>query len=95
VDHLLQRVSMPHIEKNTPTVPPNTQKCVILKRTVNVSDMAACFLLGPRFAGSVPVEGDGFLRAIQIRSTTYFGGEAKPSAPCRKISRHVKNPFEL
>jgi hypothetical protein len=32
------------------------------------------------------------LRAIKIRSTTSFGGEVKPSARCRKILRHVKEP---
>jgi hypothetical protein len=36
-----------------------------------------------------------FLRAIKIRSTTSFGEEVKPSAPCRKILRHVKNPFKV
>jgi hypothetical protein len=28
----------------------------------------------------------------KIRSTTSFGGEVKPSATCRKILRHVKDP---
>jgi hypothetical protein len=28
--------------------------------------------------GLYPAESDGFLRAIQIRSTTSFGGEVKP-----------------
>jgi hypothetical protein len=36
--------------------------------------------MDPRFAGSNPAEDDGFLTAIKIRSTTYFGGEVKPSA---------------
>jgi hypothetical protein len=35
--------------------------------------------------------GDGFLRAIKIRSTPSFGREVKPWAPCRNILRHVKN----
>jgi hypothetical protein len=30
------------------------------------------------------------LRAINIRSTTSFGGEIKPDAPCRNILGHVK-----
>jgi hypothetical protein len=34
-----------------------------------------------------------FLRAIKIRSMTSFGGEVKPSAPCRKILKHVKDPL--
>jgi hypothetical protein len=31
-------------------------------------------------------EGDGFLRVIKIRSTTSFGGEVKPSVPCRRFT---------
>jgi hypothetical protein len=42
-----------------------------------------------------PAEGDGFLRAIKILSTPSFGGKVKPLAPCRKILRHVKVPFEV
>jgi hypothetical protein len=49
--------------------------------------------LVPRFAGSNAVEDDGFLIVIKIRSTTSFGGEVKPSVPCRKILRHVKEPY--
>jgi hypothetical protein len=36
--------------------------------------------------------GDGFLRAIRIRSTSSFGWEVKPEIPRRKILRHVKDP---
>jgi hypothetical protein len=36
---------------------------------------------------------DGFLRAIKIRSTPSFVWEVKPEVPCRKILRHVKDPF--
>jgi hypothetical protein len=42
-----------------------------------------------------PAEGDGFLRAIKIRSTASFGGEVKPSALCHNILRHVKDPFKV
>jgi hypothetical protein len=35
---------------------------------------------------SNPAE-DGFLWTIKIRSTTSFGEEIKPSAPCSKILR--------
>jgi hypothetical protein len=31
--------------------------------------------LDPRFAGSNLAKGDGFLRAIEINSMTFFGGE--------------------
>jgi hypothetical protein len=47
-------------------------------------------VLRPRFAGSNLVEGDIFLRAIQILSMPSFGGELKPSAPCRKILLRFK-----
>jgi hypothetical protein len=50
--------------------------------------------LDPRLSGSNPAEDEGFLRAIKLRSTTYFGGKVKPSAPCRKILRHVKETCE-
>jgi hypothetical protein len=46
------------------------------------------------FAGLNPAKGDGFLSLITIRRTSSFGGEVKPSAPCRKILRHEKNHFE-
>jgi hypothetical protein len=48
--------------------------------------------LDPRFAGSHPVKDDEFLRAIKIRSTTSFGGEVKPSVPC-KFLRHVTESY--
>jgi hypothetical protein len=38
-----------------------------------------------------PGRGDGFLRAIKIRSTPSFEWEIKPEVPCRKILRHVKD----
>jgi hypothetical protein len=40
-----------------------------------------------------PAESDGFLTARKIRSTTSFGGEVKPSTPCRKIVWHDKDPL--
>jgi hypothetical protein len=51
--------------------------------------------LDPRFADSNPAECYRCLMAIKIRSTPSFGGEIKPSAPRRKITRYVKNPFEV
>jgi hypothetical protein len=50
-------------------------------------------LTGPRFAGSYPADSNGFLRVVEFRSTTSFGGEVKPSISCRKILRHVKDPL--
>jgi hypothetical protein len=33
----------------------------------------------------------GLLRAIEVRSTPYFGGEVNPVALCPKILRHSKS----
>jgi hypothetical protein len=49
----------------------------------------------PRFAGSYLAEDDGFFKGDKIRSTTYFGGDVKPSVLCRKILRHVKDPYSM
>jgi hypothetical protein len=51
--------------------------------------------LGLRFAGSNPAENIGFLRAVIIRSTTFFGGEVKTSAPYRKIYSILKIPTDM
>jgi hypothetical protein len=49
-------------------------------------------VVGPKVCGFRLGPDDEFLRTIKIRSTTSFGGKVKPSAPCRKILRHVKDP---
>jgi hypothetical protein len=54
----------------------------------------SCLTLDSSSARSNPAEDDEYLRAIKIRSTTFFGGEVKPSVPCRKILRHVKDPYD-
>jgi hypothetical protein len=46
---------------------------------------------GLKGRGFKPGRGDGFLRAIKIRSTPSFGWEVKPKFPCRKILLHVKD----
>ena len=46
----------------------------------------ACWPLVPKFAGSNPAEAFGFLRAKKILSTPSFGGEVKPSVPCRRFA---------
>jgi hypothetical protein len=51
-----------------------------------------CLPLDEGFAGLNPAEDDGFSRAIKICNLTSFGGEGKPSVPCRKILRHVEKP---
>jgi hypothetical protein len=57
--------------------------------------------LVPKFAGSNPAEGVGFFgrknpkssdfSGENIFSTPSFGGEVKPSVPCRAL-QHVKEP---
>jgi hypothetical protein len=49
---------------------------------------------GPKGCGFKPGRGDGFLRAIKIRSTPSFGSEVKPEVPCRQILRRVTNPLK-
>jgi hypothetical protein len=51
---------------------------------------ASCCPLVPKFAGSNPAEAVGFF-GQKILSTPSFGGEVKPSVPCRAL-RHVKEP---
>jgi hypothetical protein len=46
---------------------------------------------GPNGRGFNPGRGDGFLKAIKIRSTTSFGWQVKPEVSCRKLFRHVKD----
>jgi hypothetical protein len=41
--------------------------------------VVARLALDPRFASLNPAADDGLLRVIEIRSTTSFGGEVKPS----------------
>jgi hypothetical protein len=47
--------------------------------------------IGPKVCGFKPGRCNGFLRAIKIRNTPFFGGEVKLGAPCRKIVWHVQN----
>jgi hypothetical protein len=48
---------------------------------------------GPKGRRFKPGRGDGFLKAIKIRSTPCFGWKVKAEAPCRKIVRLVKDPL--
>jgi hypothetical protein len=52
--------------------------------------MVSVLATGPKVRGFKPGRGDGFLKAIKIRSTSSFGGEVKPEVECCKILRHVK-----
>jgi hypothetical protein len=49
----------------------------------------------PKGRGFKSGRGGGYLMAIKICSTPSFGCEVKLDIPRRKISRHVKDPFEV
>jgi hypothetical protein len=57
--------------------------------------MISVYATGPNDRGFKPGRGNGFLRTIKFRSTTYFEREVKPSAPRREILRHVKELYEV
>jgi hypothetical protein len=57
--------------------------------------MVSVLAVGPKVRGFKLGRRDVFLRAIKIRSTPSFGGELKPSAPCRKVLRYVRNHFDV
>ena len=46
----------------------------------------ACWPLVPKFAGSHPAEAVKIFRAKKFLSTPSFGGEVKPSVPCRSFT---------
>jgi hypothetical protein len=50
---------------------------------------------GPKGCGFEPCQGNGFLRAIKIRSTPSFEWEVKTEVPCRKMLPHAKDLFEV
>jgi hypothetical protein len=56
--------------------------------------VVACVTLDTTFAVSLPAEGNGFLRVIQTRNTSSFGGEVQPLVVCLKILWYVKGPYE-
>jgi hypothetical protein len=68
----------------------SVQQCSVALGGLVVSVLA----IGLKIRGFRPGRGRWNFRAIKIRSRTSFGGEVKPSAPCRKISGYVKEPPE-
>jgi hypothetical protein len=55
--------------------------------------VVSVFATGPKGCLFKPSRGDGFLRAITIRSTPFFRWGVKPEVPCGKILQHVKDPL--
>jgi hypothetical protein len=54
------------------------------------SHMVVCLPLDPSLNGAKLSEDNGFLRMMIICNTASFRGEVKPSVPCHKILRHIK-----
>jgi hypothetical protein len=52
--------------------------------------MVIVLAIGTKVRGFKPGQERWIFRAIKIHSS---GGEVKPSAPCHKILRHVKDPL--
>jgi hypothetical protein len=69
------------------SLPSHSPSSVLYKNWAQVSVHAT----GPKGCGVEPGQGDGFLRATKIHSTSSFGWEGKPEVPCRKILHHVKD----
>jgi hypothetical protein len=51
--------------------------------------------IGQKVRGFKPNRGLEFLREIKIRTVTSFKEEVKPAVPCRKFSRHLKDPYSM
>jgi hypothetical protein len=54
--------------------------------------MVIVLATGAKVRGFKPGRVRWILKPITIRSKTSFPEEVKPSAPCRKVLRHVKEP---
>jgi hypothetical protein len=57
--------------------------------------LGSLVVIAPKVRGLKPGRGRLIFKGDKVRSRTAFGGEVKPSAPCRKILRHVKNPYSM
>jgi hypothetical protein len=57
--------------------------------------VVSVFAAGSKARGFKPGRGRWIIEEIKILSTPFFGGEVKPSAPCRLILRQGKEPIEV
>jgi hypothetical protein len=80
---------MPYKHRHTSLV---SVKCTTLYSRLD-SVIVIVLAIRPKVRGFKPGRGDGFLRAIKIRGTPFFGEEVKPTPPYRKILRHVKGSW--
>jgi hypothetical protein len=61
-----------------------------MRTAKNLGKCDEVLAIGPKVRGFKPDRGRWIFK---IRSTTSFGGQVKPWPPCRKILRHVKEPY--
>jgi hypothetical protein len=54
--------------------------------------MISVHAIRPKVLGFIPRRGRCIFKGGTDLQLAFFGGEVKPSATCRKILRHVKNP---
>jgi hypothetical protein len=64
----------------------------LLRLVVLSGIMVSMLAIGPKVRGLEPVRGWGIFKGDNSPNRASFGEEVKPSDPCRKIFRHVKNP---
>jgi len=67
------------------------QRLYFLKKNVFGGLAVACWPLVSKFAGSNPAEAVAFLGRKKILSTPSFGGEVKPSVPCRRFAARKRS----
>ena len=74
-------------------VPPVEEHCIIecdFDKAVTDHNLNFRVIIDPKtvskLAGSNPAKAVGFLGAKKILSTPSFGGEVKPSVPCRRFA---------
>jgi hypothetical protein len=87
----------PIIEHPCPVI---RRQVIVASSITNYSQVAlggqvvACLPLDPSFIGAKLPEDNGFLRMMIICNTASFRGEVKPSVPCHKILRHIKESYK-
>jgi hypothetical protein len=57
--------------------------------------MVSVLAIEPKVRGVKPGRGRWIFKGYKNPQHAFLQGEVKPSAPCRKILRHVKDPFEV
>jgi hypothetical protein len=64
--------------------------CEVILYLSSLGLVVSVLAIGPKVRGFKPSLGDVFLRSM-----TFLRREVMPSAPCRKVLRRVREPFEV